>query len=355
PENADNLKFIETSLGVLCLDPPLDSSASQDVRAKHLLDGGGAQGSGANRWYDKFFEVVVAGEDTCGVLAEHSASEGVTVLRYCQDLLDFLNKGPACEVEPGSKAGTKVRSRVLKWTLTPALSTAVHNACKDLDKLASNLDLKVLRFTDYGKELIKSKKTSPDVWVQLALQLTFFSIHHRLGTTYESASLRQFRHGRVDNIRAATPEALLWAQAMEGKKLSLWHVFQPGDIKSLFQEAVRKQTEVLLYTIRGYGTDNHLVGLKEMARLHNLPEPQFFQDPLYKVYWDFKLATSQLATNSGTLVGYGSVVPDGYGCSYTILDNEIIFCVTSFFNCPDTRSELFAHILQQSLVRMLQF
>ena len=33
-------------------------------------------------------------------------------------------------------------------------------------------------------------------------------------TTYESASLRRFRYGRADNIRAATKQALQWVKAM---------------------------------------------------------------------------------------------------------------------------------------------
>lgn len=42
-----------------------------------------------------------------------------------------------------------------------------------------------------------------------------FRLHGHLVSTYESASLRRFRYGRVDNIRAATPEALRWVQAMQ--------------------------------------------------------------------------------------------------------------------------------------------
>lgn len=36
-------------------------------------------------------------------------------------------------------------------------------------------------------------------------------------STYESASIRRFRLGRVDNIRACTVEALEWCEAMTGK------------------------------------------------------------------------------------------------------------------------------------------
>lgn len=39
-------------------------------------------------------------------------------------------------------------------------------------------------------------------------------VHGHLVSTYESASIRRFRHGRVDNIRACSMEALEWCQAM---------------------------------------------------------------------------------------------------------------------------------------------
>ena len=36
-------------------------------------------------------------------------------------------------------------------------------------------------------------------------------------STYESASTRRFRYGRVDNIRAASPAALKWVKSMTGE------------------------------------------------------------------------------------------------------------------------------------------
>lgn len=38
-------------------------------------------------------------------------------------------------------------------------------------------------------------------------------------STYESASTRRFRLGRVDNIRANSPAALEWVKAMIGEVL----------------------------------------------------------------------------------------------------------------------------------------
>lgn len=53
----------------------------------------------------------------------------------------------------------------------------------------------------------------------------FFSLccprrHGRPVSTYESASIRRFQEGRVDNIRSATPEALAFVKAMTDGELS---------------------------------------------------------------------------------------------------------------------------------------
>lgn len=81
-------------------------------------------------------------------------------------------------------------------------------------RLVADLDMYVLHFNEYGKNFIKNQKMSPDAYIQLALQLTYYKVHRKLVSTYESAAIRQYKFGRVDNIRAATLEALAWAKAM---------------------------------------------------------------------------------------------------------------------------------------------
>lgn len=46
-------------------------------------------------------------------------------------------------------------------------------------------------------------------------------MYGRLVPTYESASLRRFEDGRVENIRSATPEAFAFVKGMVEKKLRL--------------------------------------------------------------------------------------------------------------------------------------
>ncbi len=51
-------------------------------------------------------------------------------------------------------------------------------------------------------------------------------------------------------------------------------------------------------------------------------------------------------------MGYGAVVPDGYGCSYNLQQDFVIFCIGSFFSCEETSSLLYAEALEESMDQM---
>jgi len=44
------------------------------------------------------------------------------------------------------------------------------------DRSVEDFDLYIVRFTDYGKEFPKTQNMSPDAFIQLALQLTYFKL-----------------------------------------------------------------------------------------------------------------------------------------------------------------------------------
>ncbi|VEN58242.1 unnamed protein product [Callosobruchus maculatus] len=164
----------------------------------------------------------------------------------------------------------------------------------------------VFRFTGYGKEFIKSCKVSPDVYIQLALQLAYYRLYGKLTATYESASTRRFRLGRVDCIRSATPEALAWVQAMSqpkedddmGNKKVTFHLVSDEKKLLLWNEAVIAQTQEMVDNILGLGIDIHLLGLREAARETSptaaSPLPDIFLDPSYRLANKFLLSTSQV-------------------------------------------------------------
>lgn len=390
--NMESLRQIEDCLFVMCLDSLVDTHPNPDranpsdpvQEANIILNGGGSDLFTANRWFDKFLQIIVGRNGICGINIEHSASEGITVLRFLQEFMEFLQANPtpdsttkqpgftfdsnkddlSCNkpanqsvtspdyVEPRSPSYLLEESHKitqLKWTINPELQSGLDEAEKRVNKLVGNFSLVILTFDTFGSKFIQEKKLSPDACIQLALQYTFFKLHGHLVSTYESASLRQFRLGRVDNIRANTCEAYDWIQAM----LEARENTSSASAKAAFSKAIKKQVEILKYTITGHGPDNHLLVLKQLAKIRYYDElPELFVDKSYGDFLNFRLSTSQLPNESGITVGYGAVTPDGYGCSYNPTADRIIFCISSFADCMETSSSKFAGSLKESLLEI---
>ncbi|XP_023223789.1 choline O-acetyltransferase-like [Centruroides sculpturatus] len=353
--NKESIRIIENCLFVVCMDesnewirkrtkPKSFSYKRLEDRAYHILHGNKSGHSTGNRWFDKFIQFIVTKNGVNGIAMERSVSEGSEVLRFCEEFLDFVKKD--LRVLPTRSSDDSERVTRLTWNISESVADVIKNASAVIDAMIDTLELKIFIFNDYGKDFPEKQEISPDVFIQLCLQLTYFRMHGKMTATYESASLRKFRFGCVDNIRASSQEALDFSKSMLDPSLSQKEKF----IK--FRKAVKKQTENHLYTINGERPDNHLLCLKEMAALHGLQEPALYKTDYYKEFLDFRLSTSQFPTTYDIIVGYGPVVPDGYGCSYNPLHDRIVFCISSFKNDLSTDSEKFAQDLQLSLMEL---
>ncbi|XP_067145486.1 choline O-acetyltransferase-like [Centruroides vittatus] len=350
--NKESIQNIENCLFVVCMDESNEGARKQtrskffsvqrlEEMAHHILHGNKSEHSTGNRWFDKFIQFIVTKNGVNGIVIEHSVSEGITVLRFCEEFLDFLKND-----QPKRSSDDLLTVRRLIWDLNEPLTEEIKNASVVTNAMIDTLELNIFIFNNYGKGFPKKQKISPDVFIQLCLQLTYFRMHGVMTATYESAALRKFRFGRIDNIRASSQEALDFSKSMLDSSSS------QAEKWDKFQKAVKKQNEILLYTINGEGPDNHLLCLKEMAALHGLEEPALYRTDFYKEFLNFRLSTSQLPTTYDVKVGYGPVVPDGYGCSYNPEENGIVFCISSFENDPSTDSEKFAQNLQVSLMEL---
>ena len=106
-------------------------------------------------------------------------------------------------------------------------------------------------------------------------------------------------------------------------------------------------------TAAGLGPDNHLIALRKMSDVHKNTIPALFREKSFKEYINFRLSTSQLVSCEDMLVGYGPVVPDGYGVCYLPRGEFIHFCISSFVSSPETSSsEFFGKTIESSLNQM---
>ncbi|KAG5831158.1 hypothetical protein ANANG_G00300850 [Anguilla anguilla] len=344
--NRDSLDMMERCLCLVCLDDPSGVELSDTNRALQMLHGGGCCKNGGNRWYDKALQFIVGADGACGVVCEHSPFEGIVLVQCTEYLLRYIAESP----KPSSctRARHPPTPRRLHWTCSPESQGLLASSADSLHRLVSNLDMNVHKFKVYGKEFIKKQGMSPDAFIQVALQLAFYRCHARLGPTYESASLRRFRDGRVDNIRSATAEALAFAKSMREDQPA---VPDAEKMKRLW-DAIKAQTEYTLRAITGMAIDNHLLGLCGMAQELRMEKPEIFTDETYLISHQFTLSTSQVPTTAEMFCCYGPVIANGYGACYNPQSHHMTFCVSSFRACQDTSSAAFVRALEDSLVKM---
>uniref|UniRef100_A0A2K6F541 Choline O-acetyltransferase n=3 Tax=Propithecus coquereli TaxID=379532 RepID=A0A2K6F541_PROCO len=345
--NRDSLDMIERCICLVCLDAPGGLEPSDTNRALQLLHGGGCGKNGANRWYDKSLQFVVGRDGTCGVVCEHSPFDGIVLVQCTEHLLKHMMNSDKKLVRADSVSELPAPRR-LRWKCSPEIQGHLASSAEKLQRIVKNLDFTVYKFDNYGKTFIKKQKCSPDAFIQVALQLAFYRLHGRLAPTYESASVRRFREGRVDNIRSATPEALAFARAATDRQAAV----PAAEKLLLLKAAVRAQTEYTVMAITGMAIDNHLLALRELARDACKELPEMFMDETYLMSNRFVLSTSQVPTTMEMFCCYGPVVSNGYGACYNPQPETILFCISSFHSCKETSSTKFAKAVQESLADM---
>ncbi|GAA6214394.1 choline O-acetyltransferase-like [Lates japonicus] len=345
--NRDSLALIESCVCVVCLDEPSSLVPSDTNRALLMLHGGGHERNGANRWYDKSMQFVIGMNGICGVVCEHSPFEGI-VLVQCSEFLMKYTTGSPSKIAKASSIRELPPPRRLLWKSNPQIQGLLAASGDRLQRLVNNLDMDVFKFKAYGKEFIKKQKMSPDAFIQVALQLAFYKCNGRLVSTYESASIRRFQQGRVDNIRSATPEALAFVKSMTDERVT----FTDTEKMKRLRDAINAQTNYTIAAITGMAIDNHLLGLLKISKELNMEKPEIFCDETYLTSNQFILSTSQVPTTVEMFCCYGPVVPNGYGACYNPQSDHIIFCVSSFWENTETSSAVFVKALNEGLLEI---
>lgn len=190
-QNCRNIELIEQSLIVLCLDESLPTTfnvvgfagASQGDHftsdrdetnmAHEMIHGGGSECNSSNRWFDKTMQIIVCNDGAWGLCYEHSSSEGIAVVQLLEKIVKKIDEIPSPE-ENGLTQQHLAPPERIEWILRPEIEQRIREARRNVDRRIEDLDFYVYRYKNYGKNFIKSCKVSPDVYIQLALQLAYF-------------------------------------------------------------------------------------------------------------------------------------------------------------------------------------
>uniref|UniRef100_A0A670XS84 carnitine O-palmitoyltransferase n=1 Tax=Pseudonaja textilis TaxID=8673 RepID=A0A670XS84_PSETE len=358
-KNKQSLDAIEKAAFFVTLDDTVqgyreeDPVKSMDTYAKALL-----HGKCYDRWFDKSFNLIVFRNGKMGLNSEHSWADAPIVGHLWENVMssDCLELGYTedghCKGE--ATLGIPMPTK-LQWEIPEECQEVIEKSFNIARLLADDVDFHSFPFDAFGKGLMKKTKTSPDAFVQLALQLAHYRDMGKFCLTYEASMTRLFREGRTETVRSCTVQSCKFVQAME----------DPNEIRNLFKAAAANHQCLYRHAMTGAGIDRHLFCLYVVSKYLAVESP-FLKEVLAEPW---RLSTSQtpqqhidLNKNPGMESsggGFGPVADDGYGVSYIIVgENLINFHVSSKFSCIETVSILLilgsiTLILYDSLISFL--
>ncbi|XP_061927996.1 carnitine O-palmitoyltransferase 1, liver isoform isoform X2 [Apis cerana] len=357
--NKASLDLIEKAAFIVVLD---DIPYIYDPEDPDKLDEYGRillHGKGYDRWFDKSFTLCIGNNGRIGFNAEHSWADAAVMSHLweyviCQEVNnrkykeDGYNKG-----EPEFIPPSPVR---LQWDLTPNCIAAIEESNQVAQNLLNDVELRIYVHNAYGKGFMKINSMSPDAYIQMALQLAYFRDAGKFNLTYEASMTRLFREGRTETVRPCTIESTNWVKAMENKDANI-------EIKyKLLMTAAKQHQKGYQDAMCGKGIDRHLFCLYVVSKYLEVDSP-FLKEVLSEPW---KLSTSQTPHGQTSLInlkkypncisaggGFGPVADDGYGVSYIIAGEDLIFFhISCKRSSPQTNAARFAKQIEKALADM---
>ncbi|XP_061587601.1 carnitine O-acetyltransferase-like [Cololabis saira] len=344
--NRQSVSAIQSSIFTVCLDGPTPAVAAERYRsaaAVQMLHGGGSRLNSGNRWFDKTLQFIVGVDGTCGANYEHAPAEGPPIVALIDHVVEYTRKPDTVQSVTGTAPPAPRR---LHFNLTPEIRRSIAEAKEHLDALARDLDVEVVVFPHFGKNVPKRFRMSPDAFVQMSLQLAYYRMYGRCCSTYESASLRRFRLGRTDTVRSSSRASLSFVRAFDDPRK------QDTEKLDLMDKAVKAHRSYTDMAVSGQAIDRHLLGLKLQALEEKLGVPELFTDPAFSRALHYQLSTSQVPSKADCVMCFGPVVPDGYGVCYNPMETHINLALSAFNACPDTQAGRLARAVETALLDM---
>ncbi|XP_074083251.1 carnitine O-palmitoyltransferase 1, muscle isoform [Macrotis lagotis] len=356
-KNKVSLEAIEKAAFFVALDEEAHGYDPEDEASLSLYGKALLHGNCYNRWFDKSFTLIAFKNGKLGLNTEHAWADAPVVGHLWEFVLatdafhlDY-NESGHCQGKPNHALAPPQR---LQWDIPEEGQKMIESSYEVAKALADDVELYCFPFLNFGKGLIKKCRTSPDAFVQIALQLAHFRDKGKFCLTYEASMTRMFRDGRTETVRSCTSEATAFVRAMMNNG------YMKLDLQDLFRKAADKHQNMYRLAMTGAGIDRHLFCLYIVSKYLGLHSPflaQVLSEP-------WRLSTSQTAQFQIRMFdpekypnhlapggGFGPVADDGYGVSYMIAgENTIFFHVSSKFSSSETNAQRFGNNIRQALL-----
>ncbi|XP_060076491.1 carnitine O-palmitoyltransferase 1, liver isoform-like [Ylistrum balloti] len=357
--NKESLDTVEKSI----LFVSLQDCSYEDLteRGKHLLGG-----TGTSVWFDKSINIITFPNGRFGLNCEHSYADAPVIGHLSEfNMTNEISDDPYlpdghCKPQPGDETfQERTMPTQLLWDIEESLASVIKGAVGTVTKAIDDLDLCVKDHDSYGKGFMKTCKVSPDAYIQMALQITYFKNAGKFALTYESSMTRFYLNGRTETVRSLTCESASFVRAFRDPTVD-----REEKLK-LFRKACTVHQKMYRDAMTGQASDRHLFALYVVSKGLGY-ECDFLKNAL-TLPWT--LSTSQqpqqqiarspdcnLPQYKDMLCpggGFGPVSDDGYGVSYMIPgDKKVFFHVSAKNSTPGTSASKFMDQLFETLQEM---
>nr|XP_054773599.1 peroxisomal carnitine O-octanoyltransferase-like [Lytechinus pictus] len=341
--NEEYIKTIDSAIALLALDDSTPCTYTELVQ--ETVSGRNVH----NHWLDKSVILIVYKNGCLSCISDHAPYDAMV----CVDMIYWGYKkmeqnggiwpDTDCEVR-----GDLAQPQELVFVTDPAIENAIVTAEETHYRAVDNVDILCSYFLNLGKDWCKQYRIHPDFLCQLAIQLAYYKMYRRPAATYETATTRQFYHGRTETCRSCSSEALAWCKSMVEPEAT------KAEQAELLKAAYIKHFSLMSDAMQNKGCDRHLLGLYFISDELGMPPPDIFLDQGF-----IKSGGGGNFTLSTSLSGYkpflGVVPPmclDGYFISYRILNDKLEFVVVTCKNSTEADNlTMFKHITQ-SLIQI---
>lgn len=168
--NADTLRLVESSLGVVVLD-------QHEPRDYNELCLANMAGDLESRWADASCTSTVYRNGRLGCGGEHACYDGTISMAFMVYVMLTLMEEPEPDWTEVAKVEQVPVPRELRWDVDDWLRGEVERVWSEARSAAENVMASCEPFLGFGKGWMKEQRLAPDSFVQMILQLVYYRMH----------------------------------------------------------------------------------------------------------------------------------------------------------------------------------
>lgn len=246
-----------------------------------------------------------------GLQVEHSCQDGATLVTAIKRMQSVVLPAEA------SNTLTEIEPQFLIWEISDELGAKLQQELDQTLAQADKFDVEIIT-VPHKQPAQMPFKVSRDASAQLTMSIAQELTYGRVRAVYEAVDMREFRAGRTECLRAATPEAVNFAKKLVAGKAT------SEDLES----AINAHRGWVKRCKSGNGFDRHFQMLATVDEEAAANEPFFTDEDATAARRDFLSTTSIGGADQVVRYSFVPSLPEGFGIAYTPLPQDGEFCVS---------------------------